>query len=219
MATLGYWSFRGLAQPIRFLLAYLGVQYTDKHYTKGEDWFENDKKNLGMDFPNIPYFIDNDIKISESSAIPFYIIKKYNKSELLGQNADGSYNEREIKVQQVIGVIKDINKELMGLCFNPDFANAKDKVYNEKLSVGLKKLTDFLGNKEFLLGSLTYADFLFYETLSYYKHIFPQSITPTVANYLNRFQNLPGIKEYIAKPSVDLNAFLPPSKAAWHGPK
>jgi len=30
MATLGYWGFRGLAQPIRFLLAYLGVEYTEK---------------------------------------------------------------------------------------------------------------------------------------------------------------------------------------------
>jgi len=43
MATLGYYDRRGLVQPIRFLLAYLGVKYTDKHYLTKEEWFEKDK--------------------------------------------------------------------------------------------------------------------------------------------------------------------------------
>lgn len=52
-----------------------------------------------MDFANIPYYIDAEIKISESSAIPYYIIKKHNKIELLGLNANGSFSEREIRIQ------------------------------------------------------------------------------------------------------------------------
>lgn len=28
--TLGYWNIRGLAQPIRFLLAHLSIEYNDK---------------------------------------------------------------------------------------------------------------------------------------------------------------------------------------------
>lgn len=107
MATLGYWGIRGIVQPIRFLLAYLGVKYTDKRYISGEEWFNKDKLNLGLTFPNIPYYIDNDIQLTESSAIPIYLIKKNNKIELLGQNADGTYNEKEVRVQQITGVIKD----------------------------------------------------------------------------------------------------------------
>ena len=43
------------------------------------------KNNLGLDFPNLPYFIDGDIKITESLAIHRYIANKY-KSELNGSN-------------------------------------------------------------------------------------------------------------------------------------
>lgn len=43
MPTLAYYAVRGLAQPIRFLLAYLGIEFTDKHYTERDDWFKKDK--------------------------------------------------------------------------------------------------------------------------------------------------------------------------------
>lgn len=84
MTTLGYWGIRGLAQPIRFLLAYLGVEYTNKNYLAPEEWFGKDKNDLGLDFPNIPYLIDGDVKITESSAIPVHLIKKHKRNELLG---------------------------------------------------------------------------------------------------------------------------------------
>jgi glutathione S-transferase len=70
MVTLGYYDLRGLAQPIRFLLAYLGVKYTDKHYSTKEEWLEKDKQGLGLEFSNLPYYIDENIKLTESSAIP-----------------------------------------------------------------------------------------------------------------------------------------------------
>ena len=34
--TLGYWGLRGRAQPIRFLLEYVGLPYEDKKYTAPE---------------------------------------------------------------------------------------------------------------------------------------------------------------------------------------
>jgi len=39
---LGYWAIRGLAQPIRFLLTYLNVPFTERRYVaegkNREDW-------------------------------------------------------------------------------------------------------------------------------------------------------------------------------------
>lgn len=32
MSVLGYWDITGLAEPIRLLLAYLNVEYTNKLY-------------------------------------------------------------------------------------------------------------------------------------------------------------------------------------------
>ncbi|KAL4478045.1 hypothetical protein ABPG72_013484 [Tetrahymena utriculariae] len=220
MTTLGYWGFRGLAQPIRLLLAYLGIQYTNKAYYTPEEWFGNDKNELGLDFPNIPYLIDGEIKLTESSAIPIYLIRKHKRNDLLGFSDDGSYSEKEVRVAQLVGVIKDLFKELTGLCFNPDFKNIKDKLYTDKIEIMVKRLVAYLGDKEFLLGTLTFADFIFYEALSYIRHIYPQAnIYATLTAYLNRFENLPGIKEYLANPDQNLKIFLPPNKAAWFGPQ
>ena len=66
---LGYWGIRGAAQVSRLLLAYTGAKWENVAYNDPNKWFGDDKVNLGLDFPNLPYLIDGDIKISESTAI------------------------------------------------------------------------------------------------------------------------------------------------------
>lgn len=124
-----------------------------------------------------------------------------------------------MRVQQVIGVIKDLQKEFTPILFNPEFEAIKDKVFAEKLSVLFQRLVDYLGKKDFLVGTLSYADFLFYEVLSYYRHIYPATQTETVTAYIHRFENLHGIKEYIGKNAQALKVFMPPNKAVWSGPQ
>lgn len=60
----GYWNIRGLGQIARLLLAYTGLKWEDKQYSDEAEWFEKDKKSLGLDFPNLPYLIDGDVKIT-----------------------------------------------------------------------------------------------------------------------------------------------------------
>jgi glutathione S-transferase len=85
--TIGYWKIRGLAQPIRLLLSYTETLFQEVQYEfqNREQWMEQDKKNLGFDFPNLPYLIDGDFKLTESAAIAKYIIKRSGKTELLGK--------------------------------------------------------------------------------------------------------------------------------------
>jgi glutathione S-transferase len=68
----GYWDLRGLGQSIRFMLKYLNIDYQEIRYKLGdsmedpnyrEDWLK-DKFRLGLDFPNIPYYIEGDIKLT-----------------------------------------------------------------------------------------------------------------------------------------------------------
>ena len=48
-------------------------------------WLD-DKFKVGLDFPNLPYFTDGDVKVTESKSIMKYIAKKW-RPELLGRNA------------------------------------------------------------------------------------------------------------------------------------
>jgi glutathione S-transferase len=64
-------------------MAYCGVDYENKMYTSREEWM-NEKFNLGLPFPNLPYVIDGDAHITETKAIHQYIAKKF-KPELLGK--------------------------------------------------------------------------------------------------------------------------------------
>ena len=58
------------------MLSFTKTPYEDVLYVSREKWFEEDKKNLGLDFPNLPYLIDGDFKLTESGAIAEYVINK-----------------------------------------------------------------------------------------------------------------------------------------------
>jgi glutathione S-transferase len=60
-------------------LIYQGIDFKDKYYEHTEDkaskesWLQ-EKTALGLDFPNLPYFIDSDgFTLTESLAIHEYI--------------------------------------------------------------------------------------------------------------------------------------------------
>lgn len=57
---------------------------------------------MGLDFPNLPYFIDADgTRLTETKAIAIYIADKY-KPELLGKTP-----EERAKVEMLCGVLFD----------------------------------------------------------------------------------------------------------------
>lgn len=69
--VLGYWDLRGLASTIRNLLHYKEAEFEDKLYMigpapeyDGSGWL-NDRPILGLDFPNLPYYFDGDIKLTQ----------------------------------------------------------------------------------------------------------------------------------------------------------
>lgn len=69
--VLGYWDLRGLASTIRNLLHYKQVEFEDKLFQIGSapeydtsEWAAT-KPTLGLDFPNLPYYIDGEIKLTQ----------------------------------------------------------------------------------------------------------------------------------------------------------
>jgi glutathione S-transferase len=123
--TIGYWNFRGLAQNARLLLAYTNTPFTEVKYelSNKDNWFEGDKKNLGLEFPNLPYLIDGDFKLTESAAILKYIIRRSGNNELLGKNI-----QDEGVIDNILGVTADILKELWTVLPNPNWSETKGAV-------------------------------------------------------------------------------------------
>ena len=81
---LGYWNNRCLVHDLKLILAFNNVNYENKIYNIGNapnydksEWL-NEKYNLGLDYPNLPYLIDNNIKLSQHKSIIVYLGKKYN---------------------------------------------------------------------------------------------------------------------------------------------
>ena len=61
--VLAYWGIRGRAQILRHLLAYSGLKWEEKIYTSMEEYSE-EKYGLGLDFPNLPYLLDGEVRIT-----------------------------------------------------------------------------------------------------------------------------------------------------------
>lgn len=207
--TLGYWGIRGLGQVSRLLLAYTGAVWEDVKYISREQWFDKDKKELGLDFPNIPYLIDGDFKLTESKAVNHYIIRKSGKNELLGKNI-----KDEALVECVLGVLQDVRTPIGPLFWDKDW-EGKIKGVLEKATPKLDELAKFYGEKDFALGYLTLADFQIAEFSHYIERISPETFGKY--GFLKRvrtaFENLPEIKKYYEQETATKGPFLPPIAA------
>jgi len=201
MAKLGYWDIRGLAQPIRLLLAYKNATYEDKLYSCGpppdfdkSGWLK-EKFTLGLDFPNLPYYIDGDVKITQNLAILRYLGRKY--------NLVGSTEEEERRVDQSEQQVTDFRMGWVRLCYNPAFETEKVE-YLKNLPGLLKGFSDWLGDRKYFAGShVTYVDFIFYE-------IFSQHLVFSKESFAD-FKNLTGFVERIES-CPDLSAYLKSDK-------
>jgi len=196
--VLCYWDIRGLAQPIRLLLTYTGTDFEDKMLSCGPApgfdkscWFDN-KYSLGLDFPNLPYYIDGDIKITQSNAILRYIARK---NDLVGKN-----ETEKAMVDMMADQSMDFRNGWVRLCYNPGYDNLKDEYVNTTLPKTLKQFSQFLGKKSWFAGeSLTFVDFVMYELLDQHKLLVPNCLKDleNMTSFMERFENLPKISEYM----------------------
>jgi glutathione S-transferase len=191
---LGYWNLRGLAQSIRFALEYMGVDYDEVIYMdkEGDDTWINEKPTLGMDCPNLPYWIDDDEKLSESKAILKYVIRKY-KPSLLPTDIS-----QLVQVEQADGILDDICRFFaMSVYMDTEAVNS---MFDKMVPIKMAGLSKMLGNKKFFNGDEPgYVDFLAYETfyrLKTYRTKFIEG-HPNLLALVDNFEKLPKIAAYL----------------------
>ncbi|XP_077983081.1 glutathione S-transferase Mu 1-like [Glandiceps talaboti] len=194
---LGYWNIRGLGQAIRLVLEYTGVDYTEKRYDYGpapdysKDAWLNEKYNLGLDFPNLPYLIDGDVKLTQTHAILVYLARKTN---LLGTN------ENEMRrADLVYGRWGDFRMLMGGYFTDPDWESAeKREEFLKKLKVTLEELSSFLGDNPWFAGdNITYPDFMLYEYFARIRQFDDKQLPSNVKVFLDRVEALPAIAKYM----------------------
>ncbi|GIY57984.1 glutathione S-transferase class-mu 26 kDa isozyme 47 [Caerostris darwini] len=189
---LGYWNIRALAEPIVYLLHYKNVGFEDKRYNLDDrpSW-ENDKFNLNLDFPNLPYYIDDNVRLTQSTTILRYLAEKY--------GLDGKTEQEKDQISLVEQQIVDFRTHLFFMCFEKVVDEIKSQ-FEEKIPYHAKVIAEFLGNKKYLIGdSLTYVDFLAYDCIDFCEYLIPNVLDefPNLKEYQERFENLPELQSYL----------------------
>ncbi|XP_055953150.1 glutathione S-transferase class-mu 26 kDa isozyme 51-like [Argiope bruennichi] len=189
---LGYWGIPGLAEPIRFLLHFKNVNFEDKRYSfdARSEW-EKNKYSLNLDFPNLPYYIEGNVRLTQSNTILRYLAGKY--------GLDGNTEEEKLRVSLAEQQISDFRGSLIQLSYSENFEKLKPG-FVANVPAQLKLIADFLGDRKYLAGSsVTYADFMTYNAIHFYRYLIPNILAdyPTLKEYQGRIQNLPELQSYL----------------------
>ncbi|XP_013392129.1 glutathione S-transferase Mu 1 [Lingula anatina] len=202
-AVLGYWNVRGLAQPIRLMLAYAGEEVEEKRYQMGpapefntDDWL-TDKAKLGVPFPNLPYYKDAGTTIIQSRAIMMHLARKHNLC--------GNTEAERIRADMMASQLFDTLMSFVRVCLATNVFKTDYKTLRETFLKGLpdtlKSYSDFLGDNSWVGGNnITYADFNMYELLDWFRMFSPGCLDgfPNLVAFCNNFEALPAIKKYMA---------------------
>lgn len=202
--VLGYWKIRGIAAGMRQQLVYCGVEFENKMYEVGDApeysrdvWF-NEKPKLGMDFPNLPYFMDGSFKMTESLPIHEYIADKWCPA------LKGKTPQMRAKVNMLAAIVGELKMGVTMPCYSGD----KDKLM-DAISSKLPGILKFKGDNKFLVGNdVTYVDFYFFELVNLMAYVKQDLFSEYSAleAYVKSMHSLPKLGAYLADPNcVDKN--------------
>ena len=148
------------------------------------------KETLGLKFPNLPYFIDGEMRITETLAIMKYIANRYGP-ELLGTTS-----EQVGQVEMIAGVVSELKGSVTMPCYTTGDRNAITMDLLKKVAPIVK----FLSKKPFLCGdNVTYVDFIFFELCDFMAFISDGRLYrnyPALENYFDNMKELPRLKEF-----------------------
>lgn len=200
--TLGYWKIRGLAQGIRYQLIYQGVEFNEVSYeeAKGENiraHWHKDKYNLGLEFPNLPYFIDGNVKMTETLAIHQYIADKWDPTLL------GNTPKERAHVMMMAGIVKDLKMAVTGPMYG---SGSKDEVM-AKVPDLLPPILKYQGKNKFLCTNdkPTYVDFWFFELIQALRWVTDGKIFQdyqALKYYYDEISALPNLNVHLTDPDA-----------------
>jgi len=206
---LGYWKIRGLVEPMRMLLRYSGIDYEEVVYEQGDApnfdksvWFDV-KFTLGLDFPNLPYLIDGDVKLTQSISILHYLSAK------TGLFPKGSNPADISRYDMIDHAIKDFVLIGVRLCYD----STADNFEANKVAVVahgkefMKQFSSALGDNKYFAGDdITGTDFWMFEAIDRFVKMEPTFIEhDNLKMFMERIKGLPELNEYFNSPESTYN--------------
>jgi len=133
------------------------------------------------------------LKITQSVTIIRYLARKHGLFAI-----DDKSQARQDLVEQQLRDMQ--NWFIRGLLFNKaEFEKNKEKFLSETLPQQLDQLSKFLGNNQWLVGKITYVDFIAYELLDWFRQFSPKCLDnyQNLLQLIKRFESLPAIAAYL----------------------
>jgi len=201
--VIGYWNIRGLVQPIKYLLEYAQVPYEDKQYIltdagPSEEWKTEKATRTDLTFPNLPYMLDGDIRITQSMAILRYLARKHN---LMGFNWDKATEDQKALVDMLEQQTADLRMSYINYALSSAFVEFLfPEGYPESLPRQLAPMSKMLSSTggNYLFGDeLSYVDFILFEVLEVFRMINENCLDETLSAYYDRIRNEPNIKAFM----------------------
>ena len=227
--TVGYFKVRIYVEHVKLVLECKQIPYTFEGYIKeqlpdgrwlGGEWYLNKKNSMGLDFPNMPYYIEkrpdgSEFKMTESMAIFRHLGRKFS---LYG---DGSLEHAAV-VDMLMDVALELRFMFVDLTYPPGFEQRKAE-YLIRAQGKLDNFEEFLnknGTKWLAGNEITLADFMLWPVLDFYQLIYPDFLTgyPKLKEFKEQFSAIPQIAAYL---SSDKFSPLPINSpyADWGGQK
>jgi len=148
---------------------------------------------LGLTFPNLPYFFDGDLKITQSGAIIHYVARK---AGMMPQD-----NRVLAELEMIENEVIDLRNAWVDCVYSdPNTFEEKKKDHYKGLPSILEKFNGILAARKWLIGEqITYVDFMFYETMSAHSAMWPDLLNeyPKIKTFVHQFESLPQIERYI----------------------
>ena len=161
------------------------------------DWTDK-KYTLGLDFPNLPYWIEGDLRITQSQAILLHVAKK---ARLMGAT-----DESRAQALMLLGVSADLRDAFVSLSYGGSFDTARGAFVSGPLAATVKSLEAYAAKSggPYLLGTeLTFVDLLWADLLEQLVTLEPSCLAaaPTLKKLIDAVYALPKVAAYRASPA------------------
>lgn len=179
---LTYFPVKALAEPIRFLFSYAGVEFEDVRFNR-DDW---PKIKPTTPFGQVPMLEIDGKKINQSVAISRYLAKQYG---LAGKN-----DLEALEIDATVDTIHDVRAKLAAYHYeeNADVKAAKLEVVKQVVPFVLERLDNQVKNNGgyFVGGALSWADLSFVALLDYLNFM-------NKSDLIEKYDNLKALKQKV----------------------